>query len=87
MAPRKHSFEVLCACVCVCVCVYSVCMCICVSSTCALSGQKSVTKVHKPTFWNLEIARARWPGHCAPRCHRETLAFWAKAAHMACWLS
>ena len=75
MAPRKHFLKILCVCVCVLTCV------------CSLWAEERETKVYKPTFWNLEIARARWLGHCAPRCHRETLAYGARAAHMACRLS
>lgn len=78
MAPRKHSLRFY----------VHVCMCVCVlTHTCSLWAEESEMKGYKPTFWNLEIARARWLGHCAPRCHRETLARWARAAHMACWLS
>lgn len=73
MASRKHSFEIPCECV-------SACLRF-------LWAEDRETKVHKPTFWNLETVRGRWLGHCAPRCHRDSPARWANAAHMACWLS
>lgn len=52
-----------------------------------LWAEERQAEVYKPTFWNLELARARWLDHCAPRCHRQTLAHGAKAVHVACWLS
>lgn len=51
VAPRKHSFKILCVCLCV------------LTHVCSLWVKERETRVYKPTLWNLEVARARWLGH------------------------